>query len=173
MASRVASPLAACASTMPSKMRFSVLSVQVPSQPPLRPNRMEASIGTRGVRLFCAISRVRGAFRRHLAGALYTADRAFRQYDATDPANRLVAGELEARWNKALARVAEVESKIAAHDAARPVPAPDPASLAMLATDLKTIWAAPTTDVRLKKRTVRPLIQEAVADIDPQAAEVI
>jgi hypothetical protein len=92
--------------------------------------------------------------------ARYTADRAFRQYDATDPANRLVAGELEARWNKALARVAEVESKIVGHDAARPMLAPDPASLATLATDLKTVWAAPTTDARLKKRIVRTLIQE-------------
>src|SRR6266446_3736734 len=115
---------------------------------------------------------VRAALLRDLEAARYTADRTFRQYDATDPANRLVAGELEARWNKALARVAEVESKIAAHDAARPVPAPDPASLAMLATDLKTIWAAPTTDARLKKRIVRTLIQEVVADIDPQVAEI-
>ena len=65
---------------------------------------------------------VRAAFLRDLEAARYTADRAFRQYDATDPANRLVAGELEARWNKALARVAEVESKIVAHDAARPMP---------------------------------------------------
>jgi hypothetical protein len=116
---------------------------------------------------------VRAALLRDLEAARYTADRAFRQYDATDPANRLVAGELEARWNKALARVAEVESKIAAHDAARPMPAPDPALLATLATDLKTIWAAPTTDARLKKRIVRTLIQEVVADIDPQAAEII
>jgi Recombinase zinc beta ribbon domain/Recombinase len=64
---------------------------------------------------------VRAAFLRDLEAARYTADRAFRQYDATDPANRLVAGELEARWNKALARVAEVESKIVGHDAARPI----------------------------------------------------
>ena len=35
----------------------------------------------------------------------------------------LVAGELEARWNKALARVAEVEGKIAAHEAAEVAPA--------------------------------------------------
>jgi hypothetical protein len=27
--------------------------------------------------------------------------RTFPQYDAANPANRLVAGELEARWNKA------------------------------------------------------------------------
>src|SRR6266851_2283778 len=116
---------------------------------------------------------VRAAFLRDLEAARYTADRAFRQYDATDPANRLVAGELEARWNKALARVAEVESKIVVHDAARPMLAPDPASLATLATDLRTVWAAPTTDARLKKRIVRTLIQEVIADVDPEAAEII
>ncbi|MEI8153278.1 MAG: recombinase family protein [Hyphomicrobiales bacterium] len=116
---------------------------------------------------------VRAALLRDLEAARYTADRAFRQYDASDPANRLVAGELEARWNKALARVSEVESKIATLDAARPVPARDPVSLATLATDLETIWVAPTTDARLKKRIVRTLIQEVVADIDPQAAEII
>src|SRR5260370_9753450 len=116
---------------------------------------------------------VRTALLRDLEAARYTADRAFRQYDATDPANRLVAGSLEALWNEALARVAEVESKIAAHDAARPMPAPDPALLARLATDLETVWAAPTTDARLKKRIVRALIQEVIADIDPQAAEII
>jgi hypothetical protein len=116
---------------------------------------------------------VRAAFLRDLEAARYTADRAFRQYDATDPANRLVAGELEARWNKALARVAEVESKIVVHDAARPMLAPDPVSLATLATDLKTVWTAPTTDARLKKRIVRTLIQEVIADVDPEAAEII
>src|SRR6516162_8807138 len=65
---------------------------------------------------------VREALLRDLDAARYGADRAFRQYDAADPANRLVAGELEARWNKALAHVAEVEGKIAAHDAAVPAP---------------------------------------------------
>ena len=67
---------------------------------------------------------VREALKRDLEAARYAADRAFRQYDAADPANRLVAGELEARWNKALARVAEVEGKIAAHDAPRSRPPP-------------------------------------------------
>ena len=43
---------------------------------------------------------VREALLRDLEAARYAADRAFRQYDAADPANRLVAGELEARWNR-------------------------------------------------------------------------
>ena len=116
---------------------------------------------------------VRDALGRDLEAARYAADRAFRQYDAADPANRLVTGELEARWNKALAHVAEVEGKIAAHDAATPAVATDPVSLGMLASDLETVWSAPTTDARLKKRIVRTLIQEIVADIDDAAAEIV
>jgi hypothetical protein len=116
---------------------------------------------------------VRDALGRDLEAARYAADRAFRQYDAADPANRLVTGELEARWNKALAHVAEVEGRIAAHDAATPAVAIDPVSLGMLASDLDTVWSAPTTDARLKKRIVRTLIQEIVADIDDAAAEIV
>jgi DNA invertase Pin-like site-specific DNA recombinase len=113
------------------------------------------------------------ALKRDLEAARYAADRAFRQYDAADPANRLVAGELEARWNKALARVTEVEGKIATHDAARVAPVAEPASLAILGEDLKTVWAAPSTDARLKKRIVRTVIHEVIADIDPDAAEIV
>ena len=116
---------------------------------------------------------VREALHRDLEAARYAADRAFRQYDAADPANRLVAGELEARWNKALAYVAEIDGKIAAHDGALPTAVVDPAAFAMLASDLKTVWSASTTDARLKKRIVRTVIQEVVADIDREAAEIV
>jgi DNA invertase Pin-like site-specific DNA recombinase len=116
---------------------------------------------------------VRDALVRDLEAARYAADRAFRQYDATDPTNRLVVGELEARWNKALVHVAEVEGKIAAHDTEKAVPAVEPASLMTLATDLKSVWTAPTTDARLKKRIVRTLIHEVVADIDDKASEIV
>src|SRR5215212_8173896 len=63
---------------------------------------------------------VREALGRDLEAARYAAGRAFRQYDAADPANRLVAGELETRWNTALSRVGEIEAKIAEHDAMAP-----------------------------------------------------
>ena len=116
---------------------------------------------------------VREAFGRDLEAARYAADRAFRQYDAADPANRLVAGELEARWNSALTHVAEVEAKIAAHDAAMPAAAVEPLALGLLASNLKTVWFAPTTDARLKKRIVRTIIHEVVADVDDAAAEIV
>jgi hypothetical protein len=116
---------------------------------------------------------VREALGRDLEAAHYAADRAFRQYNAADPANRLVASELEARWNRALTSVAEVESKIAAHEAAAPIPVIEPAMLGLLASNLKTVWSAPATDARLKKRIVRTLIHEVVADIDDAASEIV
>ncbi|MEA2947582.1 MAG: hypothetical protein QOI40_2912 [Alphaproteobacteria bacterium] len=116
---------------------------------------------------------VREALGRDLEAARYAADRAFRQYDAADPANRLVAGELETRWNKALARVSEVEAKITGHDAVAPSRAEAPLTLTSLASDLRAVWTAPTTDARLKKRIVRTLIREMIADIDAKAAEIV
>ena len=116
---------------------------------------------------------VREALGRDLEAARYAADRAFRQYDAADPANRLVAGELEARWNRALTHVAEVEAKIAGHDATMPAAAVDPLALGLLASNLKAVWFAPTTDARLKKRIVRTIIHEVVADINDAAAEIV
>jgi DNA invertase Pin-like site-specific DNA recombinase len=117
---------------------------------------------------------VREALGRDLEAARYAADRAFRQYDAADPANRLVAGELETRWNKALARVTEVEAKIAGHDALGPSRAEAaPLIFTTMAGDLRAVWTAPTTDARLKKRIVRTLIREVIADIDAEAAEIV
>ena len=115
----------------------------------------------------------REAMVRDLEAARYAADRAFRQYDAADPENRLVAGELEVRWNRALSRVAACETRIAEPDAATPRPTPAPISLSALAEDLQGVWSAPTTDARLKKRIVRTLVQEAIADLDEERAEIV
>jgi hypothetical protein len=116
----------------------------------------------------------RAALVRDLEAAQYTADRAFRQYDAADPENRLVAGELEARWNRALERVAETLRRIADHDvAAAPRAAIAPMTFDTLAEDLPTVWSAPTTDTRLKKRIVRTVIQEVIADLDETSAEIM
>ena len=110
---------------------------------------------------------------RDLEAARYAADRAFRQYDAADPENRFVAGPLEARWNRALTRVAAYETQIAEHDAAAPSAVLPPVSFDVLARDFQAVWSAPTTDARLKKRIVRTLIHKAVADIDDGAAEIV
>jgi hypothetical protein len=66
------------------------------------------------------------AARRQLELALqqarFSAAHARRQYDTVDPDNRLVAGELERRWNEALQAVHRIEGEIAAIDARKPAP---------------------------------------------------
>jgi DNA invertase Pin-like site-specific DNA recombinase len=117
---------------------------------------------------------VHDALDRDLEAARYAADRAFRQYDAADPENRLVAAELELRWNQALTRVGDIESRVAAHDAATPEPSPLSATdVTALAGDLRAVWSASTTDARLKKRIMRTVIHEVVADIDDAASEIV
>ena len=65
-------------------------------------------------------------------------------------------------------------ARIAAHDAATPEPSPLSAThLTALAGDLRAVWSAPTTDARLKKRIVRTVIHEVVADIDDAASEIV
>lgn len=115
---------------------------------------------------------VRQALQRDLEAARYEAQRARKQFDAVDPENRLVADELERRWNHALERVCQLEQRLG-----EPLAAPvDPATVEEfqdLAADLEAIWNGARTDARLKKRIVRTLIHEVIADVDPAASEVV
>jgi DNA invertase Pin-like site-specific DNA recombinase len=117
---------------------------------------------------------VLNAWTRDLEAARYAARRAQKQYDATDPDNRLVAEELERRWNQALQRVRDIEGRIDQHiEGQRQVVIPTREDFEDLATDLEAIWNGPHADIRLKKRLVRTLIHEIVVDVDAPAGEVI
>lgn len=117
---------------------------------------------------------VLAALAKELQAARYTAERAGKQYDATDPANRLVADELERRWNTALERVREIEQRMEqARLRCAQAPTAAVGELGDLAADLARVWNDPGSDVRLKKRLIRTLIHEIVVDIDEAAAEVV
>jgi DNA invertase Pin-like site-specific DNA recombinase len=111
---------------------------------------------------------------RDLQAARYQASRAQKQYDAADPENRLVAEELERRWNEALLRVQELECRIEQQRRLRPISSPaTSAEFSGLAEELEAVWNDPQADARLKKRIVRTLLHEVVVDIDDQTNEVI
>jgi DNA invertase Pin-like site-specific DNA recombinase len=109
-----------------------------------------------------------------LEQARYEARLAGRRYEAVDPDNRLVASELEARWNTSLCRVKDLESNLdramQETSAERTI---DKHGLLRLAEDLPTLWESPSTDMGVKQRIVRILIQEIVANVDEQAQEVV
>jgi hypothetical protein len=114
------------------------------------------------------------AWTRDLEAARYAAQRAQRQYDAADPENRLVADELERRWNQALQRVHEIEARIDQHlQRERQIATPTREEFEDLAADLEAVWNDPLADGRLKKRLIRTLIHEVVVDVDAEAGEII
>ena len=106
--------------------------------------------------------------------AQYEAERARRQYDVVDPTHRLVAAELERRWNAALDAWESATRALTTFDAdqARTAPVMDAAGLRALASDLPSVWHDPRTDTRLKKRIVRTLIEEVLVDVDDAAAHI-
>src|SRR6516162_6719690 len=117
---------------------------------------------------------LRKAFELETEQARYEARHAARRYEAVDPEQRLVAKELEARWNTALQKVQDVENKLHEFDSKRlEAPLPDPKILMSLAQDLPAVWNSSSTDMRLKQRIVRILIQEIVADIDESSREIV
>jgi DNA invertase Pin-like site-specific DNA recombinase len=117
----------------------------------------------------------RRALSLELEQAQYEVRLATRRYEAVDPDNRLVAAELEARWNVALRTAGEIEQRLHRSDISNrgAVRIPDQETLCSLAQNLPAVWNAETTDMRLKQRIVRILIQEIVADVDDQASEIL
>lgn len=99
-----------------------------------------------------------------LERARQKADRAFRQYDAVEPENRLVARTLEARWEAALAEVRTLREQYDRFRASRPLrltPA-ERRSIQQLATDLPRLWNSPRVSVAEKRRVVELLLEKAV-----------
>jgi hypothetical protein len=117
---------------------------------------------------------LRKAIELELEQARYEARLAARRYESVDPEQRLVAAELEARWNTALQKTKELESKLQHfEDEGQSAPVPNKEVLLSLAQDLPAIWNSPSTDMRLKQRIVRILIREIIADVDEKSREVV
>lgn len=109
-----------------------------------------------------------------LEQARYEARLAARRYEAVDPDQRLVVAELEARWNAALKKTRELEQRLQEFDLDRKnVSLPSKELLLSLAQDLPTLWNSASTDMRLKQRILRILIEEIVADVDESRQEIV
>jgi hypothetical protein len=105
-----------------------------------------------------------GQWRLRLERAAQDANRAFRQYDAVEPENRLVVRTLERHWEEALLAQRSLEEEYRRFQQAQPVQlsAAERAQIEALARDLPALWQAPTTSVAEKRAVVRLLLQRVV-----------
>jgi excisionase family DNA binding protein len=110
-----------------------------------------------------------------LQQARYEAARAQRQYDGVDPENRLVAGELERRWNERLVAVRELELEIDRLDADRApaLTATDRERLMSLGQDLRQAWESSGTTPETRKKIIRTVVEEIIVDIVGDTLELV
>jgi len=101
--------------------------------------------------------------RQQVERAQYEADLARRRYVSVDPANRLVASQLEAEWNSKLRILAEEQEeyenlRVAAQSGT--INAGQRGQIAQLAADFRAIWDDPQVPDRERKRLVRLVIED-------------
>jgi len=110
-----------------------------------------------------------------LEKARYEVCRAQRQYDAVDPANRLVAGTLERRWNDALSVQSRLEEELAALTQQHPRELGEEVrqNLLALSRDLPQLWEHPASSPDIKKRILRTAINEIVVIANGDSVRMI
>jgi DNA invertase Pin-like site-specific DNA recombinase len=106
-------------------------------------------------------------WRQRLERARYAADRARRQYQLAEPENRLVARQLEADWEAALAETARLEADYQRFAEQQPtaLTAAERAAIQALAKDLPAVWDAPSTTQADRKELLRILIEDITVSV--------
>jgi DNA invertase Pin-like site-specific DNA recombinase len=113
-------------------------------------------------------------WQQRLERARYEADRAARQHGAVEPENRLVARELERRWEEALREQARLEQEYEQFCAERParLSAAQREQVRQLAQDIPQLWSSACTTAVDRQRLVRLLIEQIVVEVQGQSERV-
>jgi DNA invertase Pin-like site-specific DNA recombinase len=106
--------------------------------------------------------------------AALAVDRAARQYQACEPENRLVARELERRWEEALRQQRQLDEEYERFERAAPAELSDKAlsSIRALASDLPAVWSADTTTPADRQRIARLLLERVAVTVDKGSERV-
>ncbi len=118
-----------------------------------------------------AIESDRAAVEKHhrqtIQRATYESELARRCYEEVDPSNRLVAGELERRWEAALQSQREAEEDLnrLQHEQACRLTDTQVAHVESLSRDIPALWKSSTTSATDRQAIVRALIEEVSAEV--------
>jgi hypothetical protein len=109
-----------------------------------------------------------------LERARYDVERAFRQYNAVEPENRLVARTLERQWEEALSAEEELKmeyERFLSQQAAR-LSAEEREAIRRLAADIPTLWHAPSATASDRQAIVRQLIERIIVTVQGETEKV-
>jgi len=120
-----------------------------------------------------------GDKQRHIELALeqarFEAKHARRQYDAVDPDNRLVAAELERRWNECLEAVCRLETDLSTTQRSAPLPLSQQERQRLLAlgADLSQAWDHPKASAETRKRILRTVLKEVLVRVQDGQIQLV
>ncbi len=106
-------------------------------------------------------------WQQQLQRAGYDVTLAQRRYEAVDPANRLVAGALEKRWEESLAKERQLQEDYdrLVRETPLQLTAEERARIQALATDIPALWQAPATTNADRKAILRLLVERVVVQV--------
>jgi DNA invertase Pin-like site-specific DNA recombinase len=103
----------------------------------------------------------------------YQERRAFEQYNEVDPRNRLVAQELEKRWNDKLHDVCAVKQQLSELDMGRhPISTDEKKTLQQLGENFHLVWQSDRCSPSVKKKILRIVIEEVVVTLTKETNDL-
>jgi hypothetical protein len=118
--------------------------------------------------------RLEAHWHQRLERARYSVQRAARQYEAVEPENRLVARELERRWEEALSHEQHLQEEYARCRRERPpeLTSREREAILHLAHDVPALWHAPATTPQDRQEIVRLLVERVIVEVHDDSEQV-
>jgi len=113
------------------------------------------------------------ALRRQVEQLEYEAVRAFEQYNEVDPRNRLVAAELERRWNVKLEELEKLRESVRQLEEQTPALSEEQkAEVLGLGERLAHVWDSGHCPAETRKKIIRTVIEEVIVTLNAENDEL-
>ena len=118
--------------------------------------------------------RLEAHWHQRLERARYQAQRAARQYEAVEPENRLVARELERRWEEVLGYEQHLQEEYTRFRRERPaeLTSREREAILRLAHDVPALWHAADTTPQDRQEIVRVLVDRVTVNVHEDSEQV-
>ncbi|MCP4935699.1 MAG: hypothetical protein GY927_16195 [bacterium] len=100
----------------------------------------------------------------------YESARAFEQYNEVDPRNRLVASELESRWNEKLKQLIDAKQELEKleNDSSDELSDSEREEILYLGEYFSDVWSSSSCPNSLRKKIIRTVVNEVVVNWDDE-----
>lgn len=111
---------------------------------------------------------------KQLERAKYEVERAYRQYNAAEPENRLVARTLEKKWEEALSEEEKLKHAHAKFIEEQPpvLTLAEREAIQKLSCDIPALWSSSTTTVQERQEIIRLLIEKIHITVEGKTEKV-